>query len=141
MFGAARPGATPRPESGAPTWLEEARSSLEHTGDYLAYDPGERAVAIHLGDGWTRIGRSISADVRLDDPTVSRRHALIYRDEQGAKALDDRSLNGIFRNGERIELAEVADGDTLTVGRFDLHFLTFDGERAVRSEETAGSPR
>ena len=47
--------------------------------------------------GWTRIGRSLSAHVRFDDPTVSRRHALLYRDEAGARILDDRSLNGVFR--------------------------------------------
>ncbi|MGI9095288.1 MAG: FHA domain-containing protein, partial [Thermoleophilaceae bacterium] len=42
---------------------------------------------------------------------VSRRHALIYRDDEGAKALDDRSLNGLFHNGERVELADLSDGD------------------------------
>ena len=80
-------------------------------------------MAIHLKDGWTRVGRSLTADVRLDDPTVSRRHALIYRDEEGAKVLDDRSLNGVFLNGERVELSPLKDGDTLNVGRFSMHFL------------------
>ncbi len=52
---------------------------------------------------WTRVGRSLAADVRFDDPTVSRRHALIVRQPDGVRVLDDRSLNGVFVNGERIE--------------------------------------
>jgi predicted RNA-binding Zn-ribbon protein involved in translation (DUF1610 family) len=116
--------APPRPDTGEPDWLDDARDSLEQPGDYLAYDAGDHAVALQLKDGWTRVGRSLTADVRLDDPTVSRRHALVYRDEEGAKVLDDRSLNGLFLNGERVELAPLGDGDTLGVGRFDIHFLT-----------------
>ena len=123
MFGTALSDTAPRSETDHPPWLDEARDSLETAGDYLAYETGDRTVAIHLKDGWTRVGRSLTADVRLDDPTVSRRHALIYRDEEGAKVLDDRSLNGVFLNGERVELSPLKDGDTLDVGRFSMHFL------------------
>ena len=41
--------------------------------------------------------------------------------------LDDRSLNGVFRNGEQVELAELEDGDTIAVGRFMLHFISLSG--------------
>ena len=51
----------------------------------------------------------------------------IYRDDDGAKVLDDRSLNGVFRNGERVDLAELEDGDTVAVGRFTLHFISLSG--------------
>ena len=124
MFGMTQSHTAPQPETADLAWLEDARDSLENPGDYLAYDAGDHAVAVQLKDGWTRVGRSLTADVRLDDPTVSRRHALVYRDEEGAKVLDDRSLNGLFLNGERVELAPLGDGDTLGVGRFDIHFLT-----------------
>ena len=77
-----------------------------------------------LEPGWTRVGRSLSADLRFDDPTVSRRHALVYREpDGGARILDDRSLNGVFLNGERVELAELGDGDEIAIGRFTLFFL------------------
>ncbi len=52
---------------------------------------------------WTRIGRSLAADIRFDDATVSRRHALIASEEGGVRVLDDRSLNGIQVNGRRVE--------------------------------------
>ena len=129
MFGETRSGGTPAFHASRPDWLDEARDSLVSAGDYIAYEDAERACVITLQDGWTRVGRSMSAHVRLDDPTVSRRHALIYRDPDGAKVLDDRSLNGVFRNGDRVELAELSDGDTITVGRFNLHFITLDGPR------------
>ena len=124
LFGETDSAAMPVVESDAEEWLEEARDALASPGDYLAFDLGERVQVVSLQDGWTRVGRSLSAHVRLDDPTVSRRHALIYRDDEGAKVLDDRSLNGVFRNGERIELAELEDGDTVAIGRFTLHFIS-----------------
>jgi hypothetical protein len=139
IFAASRKAATPQSDGGHPDWLAEARESLTSAGDYLAYDAGDRAVAVRLKEGWTRIGRSLSADLRLDDPTVSRRHVLVYRDDQGAKVLDDRSLNGVFRNGQRIELDELVDGDTLTVGRFSLHFITLERQRANPAKPTAGT--
>ncbi len=37
--------------------------------------------------------------------------------------LDDRSLNGVFVNGEAVEWAPLADGDRLTVGRFEIHVI------------------
>ena len=129
MFGETSAGGPP-PFAGRPDWLDEARGSLVAAGDYLAYEDGRRSRVVSLQEGWTRVGRSISAHVRLDDPTVSRRHALIYRDPDGAKVLDDRSLNGVFRNGERVELSELNDGDTVTVGRFNLHFISFEDSRS-----------
>jgi len=139
MFGTAVSNVVPRSDVEHPHWLEEARGTLVTAGDYLAYEAGARAVAVLLKEGWTRIGRSLSADLRLDDPTVSRRHALIYRDRAGAKVLDDRSLNGVFRNGERVELAELVDGDTLAVGRFNIHFITLDGVPANPPVRTGGT--
>lgn len=136
MFGDTSSGGTPRFDCSRPEWLEEARGSLVTAGDYIAYEDGERARVISLQDGWTRVGRSLSAHVRLDDPTVSRRHALVYRDAEGAKVLDDRSLNGVFRNGERVELSELKDGDTVTVGRFNLHFIKLEG-RQIEPSPTA----
>jgi hypothetical protein len=81
-------------------------------------------VVVTLRDGWNRIGRSGSADIQLDDATVSRRHALIVRTpDEELRALDDRSLNGLFINGERVEWAPLVDGDELEIGRYRLYVL------------------
>ena len=79
--------------------------------------------SIRLESGWTRIGRSAAADVLLDNPTVSRRHALVVVTEAGVRALDDRSLNGLFVNGERVEWAPLTDGDELEIGRYRIYLL------------------
>jgi predicted RNA-binding Zn-ribbon protein involved in translation (DUF1610 family) len=106
-----------------PDWLSEARESLVTRGHYLAYDDGERVRMVPLQEGWTRLGRSLAAHVRFDDPTVSRRHALLHREGSAVRALDDRSLNGLWVNGERVDWRELADGDELTIGRFRLYFV------------------
>jgi hypothetical protein len=106
-------------------WLEEVRAELEQAGHYLAFDEGDgNHAVIRLEPGWTRIGRSGAADVRLEDATVSRRHALVVLSDDGdVRALDDRSLNGLFVNGRRVEWAPLRDGDELEVGCFRLHVV------------------
>lgn len=137
LFGEAPQAPAPAIDASDPAWLAEAREALVRNGDYLAFEDDERVRVMPLQDGWTRIGRSLSAHMRLDDPTVSRRHALVYRDDEGAKVLDDRSLNGVFRNGERIEMDELKDGDALSIGRFTLHFVQLTGDH--RPQAIAGT--
>jgi pSer/pThr/pTyr-binding forkhead associated (FHA) protein len=123
LFGEDVPQPDRHPVEAPPHWLGDARGALVRPGDYLAFEDDERVRVVPLQEGWTRIGRSLSAHVRFDDPTVSRRHALIYCDADGARILDDRSLNGVFRNGERVELAELEDGDEINVGRFRVFYM------------------
>lgn len=113
-------------EVGAPDWLGELRESLD-AGRYLAMDDGGEVVALALQPGWNRVGRSAVADIRLDDPSVSRRHALIvWEDEKPLRVLDDRSLNGIYINGEPVEWGKLGDGDELAIGRYRLFGLIAD---------------
>jgi pSer/pThr/pTyr-binding forkhead associated (FHA) protein len=111
--------------------LASARAQIEQPGEYLCFEEGGESHTVGLTREWTRIGRSLAADVRFDDPTVSRRHALIVRQPDGARVLDDRSLNGVFVNGERIEGKLLADGDEIIVGRYRLSFLVVTPERAA----------
>ena len=83
--------------------LAKARERIEQPGQYLCYEENGELRTVALTREWTRIGRSLAADVRFDDPTVSRRHALIVRQPDGVRVLDDRSLNGVFVNGARVE--------------------------------------
>jgi pSer/pThr/pTyr-binding forkhead associated (FHA) protein len=86
---------------------------------------------IELGDGWSRIGRSRTADIRLDDPTVSRRHAVVVRTPEGElRVLDDRSMNGINVNGEAVDWSPLADGDELQIGRYTLVVIESAGATA-----------
>ena len=105
-------------------WLVHARSQVTEPGEYLAYEEDGDIKLVPLTREWTRIGRSLAADIRFDDPTVSRRHALIVRQPDGVRVLDDRSLNGVFVNGQRVEWRALGDGDEVLVGRHRLVFLT-----------------
>ncbi|MFZ2113245.1 MAG: FHA domain-containing protein [Solirubrobacteraceae bacterium] len=113
-------------------WIARAREELIEPGEYLLYDDGEESRSVALTREWTRIGRSLAADVRFDDPTVSRRHALVVRQADGVRVLDDRSLNGVFVNGERVEWRPLNDGDEILVGRYRLTFVSVPGERTQR---------
>jgi pSer/pThr/pTyr-binding forkhead associated (FHA) protein len=103
--------------------LAEARRQITQPGEYLCFLHGAETRTVPLAREWTRVGRSLAADIRFDDPTVSRRHALIVRQPDGVRVLDDRSLNGVFVNGERIDGRLLQDGDEIIVGRYRLSFV------------------
>ncbi len=111
-------------ESERPDWLAETRAGLAgEPGEYLAHESEDGVMTLALTREWTRIGRSLAADLRFDDPTVSRRHALVVRQPDGVRVLDDRSLNGVFVNGRRVEWHTLKDGDEVLVGRHSLRFI------------------
>ena len=71
-------------------------------GRYFAIPDGDAVVVLPLA-GLTRIGRRATADIVLDDNTVSRRHALVLERDGDAVIADDRSLNGVYVNGRRVQ--------------------------------------
>jgi hypothetical protein len=111
------------PQGTVNDWLDEVRGSLQGSGQFIAFQSDGGVTIRSLEQGWTRIGRSAAADLQLDDPTVSRRHALIVCEDGKARVLDDRSLNGVFVNGEQVEWGELTDGDEIAVGRYRLFFI------------------
>ena len=121
-------------------WLDDARSRLRaegRRGQFLVLDDDTGVALLPVAEGWSRIGRSATAEIRLDDPTVSRRHAVIVRTPEGElRVLDDRSLNGVFVNGEAIEWSPLADGDELAIGRYRLFVI--DTTRAARPHALHG---
>jgi pSer/pThr/pTyr-binding forkhead associated (FHA) protein len=84
--------------------------------------PGE-SLLIPLGTGVMHIGRGLSADLHLDEKSVSRRHAMLVHRPTGPRLLDDRSSNGTFVNGRRIVQADLHNGDVLVLGRVVLRYL------------------
>ena len=101
-------------------------------GRYLAIEDGDRRRLISLTRPITHIGRGLVADVRLEDPHVSRRHAIvaIRGDGPGAvRVLDDRSSGGTFVNGVEVTVAELHDGDIVRVGRVAFRYTEIAVER------------
>src|SRR3954463_996392 len=58
-------------------------------GRYLAVPDGGEVALVPLREPPPRLGRSHTADVVLEDPSVSRRHALIVRRDERSVLLDD----------------------------------------------------
>jgi hypothetical protein len=125
--------------AGSSERLASAREDIEEPGEYVCYEESGELQTIALTREWTRIGRSLAADIRFDDPTVSRRHALIVRQADGVRLLDDRSLNGVFVNGARVDGKALQDGDEIIVGRYRLMFVSVPGEGDPASGPGAGS--
>ena len=76
-----------------------------------------------LSEAKTTIGRHPDSDIFLDDVTVSRRHAEIQNADGRFTVTDAGSLNGTYLNRERIEEADLRNGDELQIGKFRLVFL------------------
>jgi hypothetical protein len=113
------------------SWLASIRDDLDEAGHYLVHKDERHVSVMPLTGEWIRIGRSLTADIRFDDPTVSRRHAIIVRQAGRVRVLDDRSLNGVFLNGERVEWGDLEDSSELIIGRYRLYFIDASGVSAA----------
>jgi pSer/pThr/pTyr-binding forkhead associated (FHA) protein len=92
-------------------------------GQYLEVQGPARSLTIKLEGEALHIGRGLAADLRLDDSSVSRRHAILVPRPRGARILDDRSSNGTFVNGRRVQQSELRNGDVIVLGRAVLRYV------------------
>jgi predicted nucleic acid-binding Zn-ribbon protein len=136
LFGPGREGRFTRPEPEAPAahgrlLIDTARDAIVEPGRYLIFkDTGAVRTVAMTGESM-RIGRSLSADLRFEDPTVSRRHAVLILESGGVRVLDDRSLNGVFVNGERVVSQLLNDDDEIVIGRYRLRFANLTAAPAA----------
>ena len=77
----------------------------------------------------TVIGRREDCDLRIPLGDVSRKHCRLILEGEVIKVEDLGSSNGTYRNGERIQQAELAAGDTLQIGPV-VFVLQVDGSPA-----------
>jgi DNA-binding winged helix-turn-helix (wHTH) protein len=95
----------------------EAEASPSGLTCWIVWKGGE----IRLADGENIIGRDPAAAVRLDFPSVSRRHARIVVSADGAVVEDLGSKNGTFLREVRVTgAAPLSDLDVLTIGSIAL---------------------
>jgi hypothetical protein len=88
---------------------------------HLRMIKGVPAYGVYFIEGKATIGRSEESDIFLVDPSVSRNHAEMDLNVDGAFVRDLSSTNGTFVNGERIEgVRRVLPGDVLTFGNTQL---------------------
>jgi hypothetical protein len=106
-------GDSPEAFHGAKTPMSSIRFRLR----YLNHD-------IELPEGQFAVGRGSRCQLSLDDPLVSRRHAMFIVSKSGVAIEDLQSRNGVIVNGERVvgKMALNA-GDTIVIGSQDLVLL------------------
>lgn len=85
---------------------------------YLQHD-------LELNEGTFAVGRNASCQLSLDDPLVSRRHALFEVSHGQVSVEDLNSRNGVIVNGHRIEGKVALNvGDRILIGSQELTLLS-----------------
>jgi hypothetical protein len=109
----------------------EAIDALPSGAALLIVRSGPTAGARYLLDtDVTTVGRHPEADIFFDDVTVSRRHAEITRDGVTFELVDQRSLNGTYVNGERVDRATLRNGSEVRIGKFRMNFFVSPADLA-----------
>jgi diguanylate cyclase (GGDEF)-like protein len=81
------------------------------------------------------LGRGSDADIRINDHSVSRRHARIQPGADGYHAVDLQSTNGTFVNDVPVSMHRLKDGDYLRVGNCIYRYLAGGNVEAEYHEE------
>jgi len=94
---------------------------------------------LEVPDGQFVIGRSSRCQLSIDDPLISRRHAVLVVTGEQAVVEDLGSRNGVLVNGTRVEkVQQLVDGDTITVGGQNMTIHGLD--RTAPTEKHPSAP-
>ena len=134
------------PPPGSPAGDTMAPIAQQPTGVLLHLDViagPATGSSYNLQEGNSMLGRSPDSTLFIDDPTVSRAHAMV-RVEDGETFLVDLGSRGGTRIGDRqVEGSELGVGETLTVGQTDMTLLSMSGMATPSSgggETMMGTP-
>src|SRR5882724_2210459 len=94
-----------------------------------------------LGQGEFAIGRSTECQLALDDPLVSRRHAVLIVGAESVVIKDLGSRNGVVVNGMRIDTSRILlNGDRIVIGSQEMTLVTWQHDPGfVRRRSRTGS--
>lgn len=115
-------------------------AKLHHPHAGLLLVRNRKQIMIPLTKDVTTIGRK-QADIILDDPKVSARHAEIQRRGQKFHLVDHKSTNGTFVNRQQVNELELEDQDVIEVGLSTLCFFADIREFHGEAEETSAATR
>jgi chromosome segregation ATPase len=86
---------------------------------YQTPDGERREVMVRLGEE-VSVGRHPQCTITISQPSVSRRHARMWLEGNAFFVEDTGSSNGTFVNNQRIQRAQLSDGDEIRCGDFRL---------------------
>ncbi|OBI18984.1 ABC transporter ATP-binding protein [Mycobacterium sp. E2497] len=134
-----QPVNVPPAPAGQPAGLETGRvggdASNIATSMMKILRPGKAAESV---PGAIKIGRANDNDIVIPEVLASRHHATLVPTPHGTEIHDNRSINGTFVNGARVDSAVLHDGDVVTIGNIDLVFA--GGTLARRDESATATP-
>jgi predicted component of type VI protein secretion system len=100
---------------------------------YLQHD-------LELSEGQFAVGRNATCQLSLDDPLVSRRHALLVVTDEGVTIEDLQSRNGVLVNGKRIGgRVTLQVGDRILIGAQELTLLQGRAVTSRDHQQTTGN--
>jgi predicted component of type VI protein secretion system len=100
---------------------------------YLQHD-------LELSEGQFAVGRNATCQLSLDDPLVSRRHALLVVTDEGVTIEDLQSRNGVLVNGKRIGgRVSLQVGDRILIGAQELTLLQGRAVTSRDHQQTTGN--
>src|SRR5881296_2839428 len=120
-----RRGSSRRPRRKPRPFSERSPSRKRATSEAFAYifavfkllsTTGEQSIDLQPGRTIV-VGRAVTSDVPIYDPTISRRHAEVALTDGGVRVKDAGSSNGTFLNGARITEGIAAENDVITFGK------------------------
>lgn len=100
------------------SWSVGTHSTDASLGTSLFLRQGKRVQEFSVAR--VLIGRADEADFRLDDPNVSRRHAVLFWDRGRLYLRDLGSTNGTYLNGRKVSSVLVRPGDVIAMGATQL---------------------
>jgi pSer/pThr/pTyr-binding forkhead associated (FHA) protein len=100
----------------------------------LRLQPGGQTVELTTPNAV--IGRHTDVDLRLPLPDVSRRHCRCFFADGLWQIVDLNSLNGIYVNGERVQQADLHQGDIIGIGGFSFEVDLTAGESSLPESHT-----
>ena len=99
---------------------------------------GEQTFELRSG-GTLVVGRALTSDIPVLDPTISRRHAEVMWDGTGVHVKDLGSSNGTFLNGVKVEEAKLSPGDVITFGKVPFRLKEITGDVRPNATDTPSS--
>lgn len=86
------------------------------------------------------LGRSSECQITIPDPRVSRRHAMVRKQDGGFYLFDLGSFNGSYLNGSRVTAAkQLKNGDIISLAEHEFQFSQDGGTANANMDELGGS--
>jgi len=104
--------------------IESARSGDGNSCMVFIYRGPQKGARFLVTSEGATIGRATESAIFLDDVTVSRKHASIFKSGNGFTFKDAGSLNGSYINNESVAEKVLSSGDEIQIGKFHLLFIS-----------------